>query len=315
MRVCVCVQPCIVIIICKDHSYCPSLPSSLPPFLPPSLPPSIAVDAPVIHVDHHSALLLDLGGGVRGYAPLALIYDDTRDSLGRECCKGTRHACRIIQFNLLDGVAIVSLQPSVLEKPYFKYSDIKVGEVVKGTVERHGDFGMIVSLSDTIRGLCPKIHMSDARLKQPKKKHKVGAKVKCRVLNVTPAERRLLLTCKKSLLRTPHDLLCEYSQAEPGAIHTGVVSSVQHYGCIVRFLGSVKGLVVKSELSSAHVIANPSSHFWLGQSVECKVLKCDPVSEKLLLSLRLDSPFPVEVAQESALTPSSVMDMEVGTWR
>lgn len=268
-------------------------------------------DAPVIHTDQHSSLLLDLGGGMRGYAPLALVYDDKQESLGREYRKGTRHACRVIQFNLLDGVAIVSLQPSVLEKPYFKYSDIKIGEVVEGTVEKHGDYGMIVSLSDAIRGLCPRIHMSDVRLKQPKKKHKEGSKVKCRVLHVASAERRLLLSCKKSFIRSPHDPLCEYSQAKPGGVHTGVVSSVRDYGCVVRFFGNVKGLVTKSELSSSQVIATPSSHFWPEQSVECKILRCEPASEKLLLSMRLDSPLPVEVAEEKALSPGSFVDMEV----
>lgn len=200
----------------------------------------------------------------------------------------------------------------MLEKPYFKYSDIKIGEVVEGTVEKHGDYGMIVSLSDAIRGLCPRIHMSDVRLKQPKKKHKEGSKVKCRVLHVASAERRLLLSCKKSFIRSPHDPLCEYSQAKPGGVHTGVVSSVRDYGCVVRFFGNVKGLVTKSELSSSQVIATPSSHFWPGQSVECKILRCEPASEKLLLSMRLDSPLPVEVAEEKALSPGSFVDMEVG---
>ncbi len=265
----------------------------------------------VAHIDRASSLFLELPNALRGYAPLRLVYDRRQESLGKQHQKDTRHSCRVVQFNLLDGLAIVSLQTSVLDKPFMKYADIKVGEIVEGTVERHGDFGMIISITDTIRGLCPRHHMSDTKMKQPKRKLKEGTKVKCRVLSVTPARRKLALTCKKSLVRSPHEPLVEYSLAKPGDIYTGVVSSVHHYGVIARFYGNVRGLIVKSELSSTQVIDDPSASFWPGQTVECKVLRCDPSTERLQLSLSLDSPVPMDVSEEKALCPGMTVQMEV----
>lgn len=262
-------------------------------------------------MDRSSALYLDLGGDVTGYAPIWMVYDKRQDSFGKEHRRGSHHPCRVVQFNLIDGVAIVSLQSSVLEKRYMKYSDVNVGDVVESTVERVGDFGVILSITDSIRGLCPRMHLSDVSLKHPKKKLTVGAKVKSRVLSVQPAERKLLLSCKKSFVRSTLDPLSEYSQAKVGEIHQGVISSVRNYGCIVHFYGRVKGLVLKSELSSTQMITNPASVFWAGQPVECKVLQCDSVAEKLLLSLKLDAPVPMEVSQENALTPGMFIDAEV----
>ncbi len=268
-------------------------------------------DARVAHVDQASSLILELPNGMRGYAPLRLVYDEKQDSLTKEYRKDTRHSCRVVQFNLLDGLAIVSLQPSVLEKPYMKYSDLKLGEIVEGTIERLGDFGMIVSLTDSIRGLCPHRYMTDGKLKQPRRKLKVGTKVKCRVLTLTPDRKKLSLSCKKSLLKSSHDTLVDYSQANPGDVYTGVVSSVYHYGIVVRFSGDVHGLVVKSELSSTQVIDDPQAVFWPGQTVDCKVLHCDLPTEKLRLSLRLDAPVPMDVSEEKALSPGMCVDMEV----
>ena len=213
----------------------------------------------------------------------------------------------------MDGVAIVSLQASVLEKPYMKYADISVGEMVEGTVERFGDFGMIVALTEHIRGLCPRLHLSDVRsiMKQPKKKYKEGSRVKCRVLSVEPSQRRLLLTCKKSLLRSSHEPLTDYTQARPGNIHHGVVSSVHNYGCIVHFFNRIRGLVLKSELSSTHVVQDPLTEFWVGQPVECRVLESEPASQKLLLSLKLHDFLPVSVEQDESLVPGDIINAEV----
>ena len=271
--------------------------------------------AKVVHIDHSSALYLELANDIIGYAPTWMITDEKDQSpiKKKEYHKGSSLACRVVQFNKIDGLVIVSLQPSVLEKPYMKYSDVHVGEVVSGTVERVGDFGIIVALTDAIRGLCPRLHLSDVKsiTATPRRKHKEGSKVKCRVLSVEPSRRRLLLSCKKSFVRSALEPLTDYSQVVLGAVYQGVISSVHHYGCIVRFYSNVRGLVMKSELSSSQIITDPTLYFWAGQPVECKVLQCEPEDERLLLSLKLDATVPVEVTEVNALQPGQIISAEV----
>lgn len=230
--------------------------------------------------------------------------------------KGTLHDARIVQFNLIDGLAIISLQKSVLDKPYIRYSDINVGDVVEGIVERAGSLGLVVSITEGIRGLCSRMQVSDLKTitAKPDKKHKPGSKVKCRVINVDPLRKRLLLTCKKSFLRCPEDaLLVDYSAAKPGDCYSGVITSVHPYGVIVHFFGSVKGIVRKSELSATRNITDPSLEFWVGQPVKCRVMECEPSTQRMLLSLRVDPDADKNelTSAETALTPGTFVEGKV----
>lgn len=46
--------------------------------------------------------------------------------------------------------------------------------------------GMVVHLSDHIKGLVPRTHLSDIVLQNPEKKYMEGMKVKCRVSALLP---------------------------------------------------------------------------------------------------------------------------------
>lgn len=254
-----------------------------------------SVAAKVIHIDRSKGLYLELGNDVIGYAPVWMLSDE-KVVMSQELVKsthrvGTLHSCRIVQFNLLDGFPIVSLQVSVIEKPYMRYADLSVGDIVEGKVERFGEFGMIVGLTDSIRGLCGRMHISDssAIMKQPRKKYKEGSKVKGRVLLVNPSQNRLLLTCKKSFVRDTDSVLSCYSDAVQGGVVMGVVSAVRGFGVIVSFYNGVRGVVLKPELGLEPAVSDHSSVFWAGLTVQCRVLECEPEKERLLLSLRVDT--------------------------
>lgn len=55
--------------------------------------------------------------------------------------------------------------------------------------------GMVVHLSDHIKGLVPRTHLSDILLKNPEKKYMEGMKIKCRVSPV-------LYFCLKPLIKS-----------------------------------------------------------------------------------------------------------------
>ena len=227
---------------------------------------------------------------------------------------GSRHPCRVVQFNLIDGTVIVSLQPSVLAQRYMRYADISVGDILDATVERHGSFGMILMIQGNIRGLCPTTHLSDARLKNPRKKFEEGKPVKCRVLHVDAGERRVLLTCRKSLLRlTGEEVLAEYAQATPGRVFKGVVSRVHGRGCTVFFFNNVLGYVPQSEMvgDGQAAFPDPTSVVQPGQVLECRVLECAPETRRLRLSLHLDAAAPLDLPQELRLKPGMVITAEV----
>ena len=68
------------------------------------------------------------------------------------------------------------------------------------------------------------------------------------MLEVNPSRHKLILTHKKTLLRSQLPTLACKEDAVIGGIYHGTIVSVRHYGCIVAFYGDVKGLLHKTEI-------------------------------------------------------------------
>lgn len=173
----------------------------------------------------------------------------------------------------------------------------------KGTVSVLLTRGMVVHLSDHVKGLVPRTHLSDIILKNPEKKYMEGMKIKCRVspilyfitakkheicfcllqlicrfacrlvtcvnvflqvLSVEPENKKLYLTRKKALVESSLPLFRTFADARPGRVSHGYIVCVKDFGCIVRFYNDVKGLVPLSELSS-EPISQPEDVFYVGQ--------------------------------------------------
>jgi len=89
---------------------------------------------------------------------------------------------RVIGYNSMDGLYLASMEQNILDQPFLRVEDIKVGEVVKGTIDRVLDSGrLIVSLAEGITGMVDELHLSDIKLKHPERKFRKGVEVKARV--------------------------------------------------------------------------------------------------------------------------------------
>ncbi|CAB1344590.1 unnamed protein product, partial [Coregonus sp. 'balchen'] len=170
------------------------------------------------------------------------------------------HTCRIMDFSPMEQVHLVSLRQSIINAPLFRrYHDIQPGQIVQS-------HGMMVKVTDYIRGLVPRTHLSDIILKNPEKKYAVGMTIKCRVLSVDPQEKKLTLTRKRALVDSTLPLFLTYEDARRGRVSHGFIVCVKDFGCIVRFYGEVKGVVPPNELSTEPVIV-PENMFYVGQAV------------------------------------------------
>uniref|UniRef100_A0AAX7TKR6 Protein RRP5 homolog n=1 Tax=Astatotilapia calliptera TaxID=8154 RepID=A0AAX7TKR6_ASTCA len=215
------------------------------------------------------------------------------------------HICRILDFSPMEQIHFATLRKSVIGKPFYRYHDVQAGQVVEGTVSVLLSHGMVVHLSDHIKGLVPRTHLSDIVLQNPEKKYMEGMKVKCRVLSVDAENKKLYLTRKKTLVESSLPLFLSYNDTRPGRVSHGYIVSVKDFGCIVRFYNGVKGLVPLSELSSEPIV-RPEDIFYVGQVVKAKVLQCDPEKGKMALS------FKAVVKKENEETEKPEFDCEVG---
>ncbi|XP_029285082.1 protein RRP5 homolog isoform X2 [Cottoperca gobio] len=245
----------------------------------------VVKDCKMASMHHMSGGLLELPDNTLAFVHRNHLKESNELSNENRVLALTEHTCRILNFSAMDQIHFASLRKSVISKRFYRYHDIQAGQIVEGTVSVLLNHGMVVKLSDHIKGLVPRTHLSDIVLKNPEKKYMEGMKIKCRVLSVDAENKKLYLTRKKALVESSLPLFLSYTDARPGRVSHGYIVCIKDFGCIVRFYNSVKGLVPLGELSSQPIIS-PAEVFYVGQVLKAKVLQCDPDKEKMALSFK-----------------------------
>ncbi len=245
--------------------------------------------AKIVNVSPHGGIILSLDDESYGYCPLRLLYDEKEDKVQRVHSLGSIHSCRVVQFNLIDGVAVVSLKESVMEKPFMKLSDIKPGMLIDGTVERMTDKGVVIKLSDSFNGFCSNSELTDTSINVIRKKLTKGSSLKCRVLLVDVDRRFILLTCRKSFVKSKQPPLVSFDGIQPGDLYNGMVAAVLSTGLVIMFYNKVKGFAPKRELcfTSSQAMADINLAYKIGQPVKCRVIESSSENKTLILSLNL----------------------------
>uniref|UniRef100_A0A1A8CQL2 Protein RRP5 homolog n=1 Tax=Nothobranchius kadleci TaxID=1051664 RepID=A0A1A8CQL2_NOTKA len=259
----------------------------------------------VTAMHHLSGAVMQLPDKTPAFAHRNHLKEPSEEANENRVLATPEHTCRVISFSPMEQMYFVSLRKSVIRTPFYRYDDVQAGQVVEGTVSVLLSCGMLVHLSEHVKGLVPRTHLSDILLKNPEKKYTEGLKVKCRVLSVDAESRQMFLTRKKMLVESSLPLFLSYSDARPGRVSHGYIVCIKDFGCVVRFYNNVKGLVPLDELS-AEPITRPEEVFYVGQVLKVKVLKCDPENAKMLLSFKAV----VEGETEEAAAPQ--VDCEIG---
>lgn len=254
---------------------------------------TIIDSASVVRVEPGLGIYLKLEGDSIGFAHVSRLSDKKVDSLSELTGAyklGSEHKVRILEYNSVDDLYIVSLQPSVLQQPFLRVDDVPIGAVVKGKIEKlligaEGVKGLIINLADGVTGLVPQIHLSDVELKHPERKFKEGQTVTTRVLSTDIARRRLRLTLKKTLVNSDQKAWLSYDGIEVGDSTVGTLVKVDRVGAIVQFFASVKGFLPVSEMSEAF-IKDATEHFRVGQVVTVNAISVNSSEKRLTVSCR-----------------------------
>lgn len=258
--------------------------------------PSIAaiVDAKVVKVEPGLGLYVDVGSSKHlGFVHISRVTDGTIDMISSEEGKfrvGSTHEARVIGYNAVDNLFMLSFEKKVIDQPFIRLEDVTVGAVVKGTIEKlligpSGIDGIILTLADGITGLVPSMHFADGVLQHPEKKFREGSTVSARILSVNLDKRQVRLTLKKSLLNNDSAIWKDYNDISPGNQSPGTIINIHPHGAVVQFYGPVRAFLPVSEMSEAY-IKDPSLHFRKGQVVNVHALSVDAASSKLAVSCK-----------------------------
>lgn len=272
-----------------------SLSNRLPFEFQSDLPVGKIVDAKVVRIDSSLGILFQLENNSFAYCISNRLSDDPSVDLDSFDIGGV-HKARVVDYSLMDELFIISLQPSVLAQPFIRYEDVPVGSVVRGTIQKILPAGAVVSLADSIRAFCPVLWSTDAQVisgKNPLAKYEPGKQIKFTIVDVIPEDKRITVSCKKSLLSPPYPILTCMEEAIPGTVTMGVVASIKEYGCFVNFFSNINGLVPMRELSWSFV-NSPHDVVYVGKTVKCKVLERN--EKQLLLTLKVDRPSHIPAA-------------------
>lgn len=286
--------------------------------IPTSILPisTIVEKARIAKVEQGVGLLVDVGvKGVRGFVHISRIVDGKIETLSESTGPykvGSVHKARIIGYNPMDGLFIVSLEPKVINQPFLSIEDVKIGQVVQGTVEKlmvgpTGVSGVLVNIAEGITGLVPDVHLSDIHLQHPEKKFKEGSPVTARILSTSLERRQLRLTLKKTLVNSEAKIWQSYDDLTPGMHAPGTLVNILPSGAVVQFYGSVRGFLPVSEMSESY-IEDPKQHFRTGQVINVHIVSIDPLESRMLVSCK--DPLVFGAAQRealSSLSPGTIM--------
>ncbi|XP_071947119.1 protein RRP5 homolog [Antedon mediterranea] len=247
--------------------------------------------AKVERIDQKIGLIVDLKKDVHGLVVTSHIQvgEKAITNLEENFKLGQTVKGRIIDLNFIDNLAIVSMKSAILSEQYLALKDVIPGEKVKGTITAIQDNGLRVRISSHIHGFVPRVHLADVPIKNPNKIFSESDKISLRVIEVVSQQNRLILTHKKTLVKSKLPIVCDFSHFEEGMYVHGTIVNIQKFGCIVMFCNEVKGLIPRKELANEPV-EFPNKVFYIGQVVKCRVIETfEPAMKRVILSLRSNS--------------------------
>jgi small subunit ribosomal protein S1 len=161
------------------------------------------------------------------------------------------------------------------------------GEVFEGEVVRIQPYGAFVDIGGGIQGMVHVSQIAQGHIENPEEALKVGQRVRVKVMKIEkdpkhPEKTRIALSMR-ALMGDPWEEAA--SRLREGETLTGRVVRLQPFGAFVEVAPGIDGLVHVSELSDSRV-GHPSDVVTVGQEVTVLILKVDPVTKRLSLSMR-----------------------------
>jgi small subunit ribosomal protein S1 len=159
------------------------------------------------------------------------------------------------------------------------FSQVQVGDVLKGKVKSLTSFGAFIDLG----GFDGLIHVKDISYAHPRHPSEVlslGEEVEALVLFLDKEKEKISLGLKQ-LKRDP------WEEAEkkypPGSIVEGKVTTLTDYGAFVELEKGLEGLLHVSRVSSSGYLKHPSYLLKVGEKIKVKVLKVDSQNQRMTL--------------------------------
>ena len=227
---------------------------------------------------------LSVDVGVRAFMPAS--RSGARDAAEMEKLVEQEIRCRITKFDETEEDVVVDRRIVVEEEERAakgrRYSEVKEGATVHGTVRSLTDYGAFVDIG----GVDALLHVSDisrSRVSKPADVLSVGQQVEVKILKID-AEKRRISVGMKQLEPDPWDSVAAKYRA--GERARGTVARVLDFGAFVELEPGIEGLIHISEMSWGKKVRTPGDVVKPGDIVETVILGVSADERRISLGLK-----------------------------
>lgn len=250
-------------------------------------------------------LVVDVG--LRGFVPASMVERHFVEDFSEY--KGRTLRLKVKELDREKNKVVLS-QKDVLDEEFEAnkkqlMGELKVGQILDGTVQRLTQFGAFVDIGG-VDGLVHISEMAWHHVQQPSEVVQEGDKVQVQVLKVDPENDRISLSIRAT---QPGPWQQAADKFQPGDIVTGTVKRLVSFGAFIEIAPGVEGLVHISQIAHRH-IGTPHEVLKDGQEVNVKVLDFNPAEKRVSLSIK-----ETEEAPEAPAKPERKSDRERGSSR
>ena len=217
--------------------------------------------------------------GVRGFVPSSHLRNkDSENSIGDKI------ELKILTLDsqqnnfILSNKKVFTEQAEDNKKTIF--SQIEVGQVLKGDVVRIADFGAFIDIGG-VDGLLPLSQISWRWVDHPSDMLKVGDKIDVEVIGVDHDKHRVSLSLKN--LEVDPWIEAE-KQVIEGEKREGTITRIKHFGAFVEIFPGVEALLPHNELLEYQ--NTNSCILQVGDKINTVILKFNPTDKRIALSVK-----------------------------
>jgi small subunit ribosomal protein S1 len=227
---------------------------------------------------------LSVDVGVRAFMPAS--RSGARDAAEMEKLVEQEIRCRITKLDVTEEDVVVDRRAVSEEEERAvkdrRYSEVKEGVTVRGTVRSLTDYGAFVDIG----GVDALLHVSDisrSRVAKPADVLSVGQELEVRILKIDPEKRRISVGLKQ-LEPDPWDSVA--AKYKTGERARGTVTRVLDFGAFVELEPGIEGLIHVSEMSWIKKVRTPSDIVKPGDTVEAVILGVSAGERRISLGLK-----------------------------
>ncbi|TVQ51458.1 MAG: 30S ribosomal protein S1 [Phycisphaerales bacterium] len=173
-------------------------------------------------------------------------------------------------------------------------TNVKEGDLIKGTVTNIADFGAFVDLGG-IDGLLHITDMSWGRVNHPTEVVRIGDKIEVKILKIDMDKEKVALGLKQKEDSPWENIEDKYPV---NSRVTGKVVNLVSYGAFVQLEEGIEGLVHISEMSWTKRVNHPSEVVNVGDEIEVVVLDINKDKQEISLGIKQTEVNPWELVAE-----------------